>query len=199
MRDQLSPGSAQRVTRDRRTAAGESARVHPANAARRVKIPERFEAGRVVLRPVMAIARPKRAPAQPSVAPVAEPLPVTVVIPVAISAVVTASPSEESHMMRSPSPGDHRADIDDDRRPTPSVAYVGPPPVVIRRPAPRLIRYPRPSVRRKPSPITVAIRRPVGGDSARTPHPAVFRRIDPIAVIVQVVNARNRDRYVTRA
>src|SRR5215475_3997117 len=131
MRDQLSPGSAQRVTRDRRTAAGESARVHPANAARRVKIPERFEAWRVVPRPVMPIARPKRAPAQISVAPVAEPLPITIIIPVAIAAVVTASPSEENYVMRLPSPGDRRADIDDidNRRPTPTLAHVSPPTV----------------------------------------------------------------------
>src|SRR5262245_53064301 len=130
-----------------------------------MKIPERFEARSFVPRPVMPIARPERAPAQPAVTTVAEPVPVAVVIPVAIAAVVTAAPSEEGDVMRSPAPGDHRDDIDDDRRPTPSVAHVGPPPVVIRRPAPRLIRYPRPAVRRKPSPITVAIRRPVGGDS----------------------------------
>src|SRR5262245_38550306 len=149
----------------------------------------------------MPIARPEPAPAQPSIAPVAESLPVTVVIPVAIAAVVTPTPSEEDHMMRPPAPGETWADIDDinDRRPTPALAHVSPPTVVIRRPAPRLIRNPRPTVRRKPSPITVAIRRPVCGHSARTPHPAVIGRIDPFAVIVQVVNARNRDRYVTRA
>ena len=146
----------------------------------------------------MPVARPERAPAQVPVAPVAEPVPVAVVVTVAIAAVVTASPPEEDHVMRPPAPGDHRADIDD-RRPTPAVAHVSPSPVVIRRPAPRLIRNPSPAVRRKPSPITVAIWRPIIGDPTRAPHPAVFRLIYPVAVIVQVVNTRNRDRHVTRA
>src|SRR5262245_31633904 len=123
----------------------------------------------------MPIARPERAPAQISVAPVAESLPITVVISVAIAAVVTPTPSEEDHVMRPPAPGETRTDIDDiddidDRRPTPALAHVSPPTVVIRRPAPWLVRNPRPAVRRKPSPITVAIRGPVCGDSARTPQ-----------------------------
>src|SRR5262249_34889365 len=202
MRDSPSSRRNKPVGGARHAAAGEPARVHPADTARGMKVPEGFEARRVVPRPVMPIARPERAPAQPSVAPVAEAFPVTVVIPVAIAAVVTASPSEEDHVMRPPAPGETRTDIDDidaldARRPAPAVAHVSPSPVVIRRPAPRLVRNPRPAVGRKPSPITVAIRRPVCGDSARTPHPAVIGRIDPFAVIVQVVNARNRDRYVT--
>src|SRR5262245_60319947 len=123
MRDQLSPGSVQRVTRDRRAAAGEPVRVHPADTAGRPKVPERFEARRFVPRPVTPVARPERAPAQVPVAPVAEPFPVAVVITVAIAAVVTASPSEEDHVMRAPAPGDRWSDIDDDRRPTPAVAH----------------------------------------------------------------------------
>src|SRR5262245_36462164 len=146
----------------------------------------------------MPVAWRQRAPAQPSVLSVAEPVPVTVVISVAITAVVATAPSEESHMMRSPEPVEPQPDIDE-RRPAPAIAHIGPSPVVIRRPSTRLLRDPRPAIQRIPSPVTVTIRRPARSDPARTPHPAVFRHLDPFAVIVQIVNARNRDRYVTRA
>src|SRR5262249_16584929 len=161
--------------------------------------PERVDrAGPVVPRTVIPIARRERAPAQPSVAPVAESVPVTVVISVAIPPAVIAAPSEKDHMMRPPEPVEPQADIDK-RRPTPAVAHETPPPVVIRRPAPRLIRNPRPAIRRIPSPVTVAIRRPARSDSSRTPHPAVFRHLYPFAIIVQIVNTRNRDGHITRA
>src|SRR5262249_56220636 len=104
MRDSPSSRRNKPVGGARHAAAGEPARVHPADTARGMKVPEGFEARRIVPRPVMPIARPERAPAQPPVAPVAEAFPVPAVRPVPIGAVATAPPTTQDHVLGPPSP-----------------------------------------------------------------------------------------------
>ena len=72
--------------------------------------------------------------------------------------------------------------------PAPASAVVEPAPVVVRRPTPGIVTDPSPAVVIGPSPAAVAVRRPIRRN-VWPPHVAVRRRVDPIALSVQILSA----------
>src|SRR6185503_19984978 len=103
--------------------------------------------------------------------------------------------AEERHQRRRV----HRRDDDGPRRPAPEPAGVHPAAVVVRRPAPRRVVDPRPLVVRVVDPPARAVRRPIRGSVTRDPHVAVLGYVAPVAVAVEVVDARDVTRDVLRA
>jgi hypothetical protein len=72
------------------------------------------------------------------------------------------------------------------RYPSPSVFHVCPASVVERREAPRLVINPGVSPRLDIRPMAIVIRRPVRDFNTWIPYVAIFRRIAPVSVVVQI-------------
>ncbi len=83
-------------------------------------------------------------------------------------------------------------------RPAPGVAVVDPAAVVERREAPRRVVDPGPAPRAHPGPVAGGVRRPVGRHRARHPERAVFGRLLPLAVAIEVLGAGHLGRDVAR-
>src|SRR5277367_5490670 len=77
------------------------------------------------------------------------------------------------------------------RIPGPSARTHKPAAVVIRRPTPRIGADPGPAIIVFPNPAAILIRRPAGIDVRWLPNGAVIRIVDPAAVLIQILDARN--------
>src|SRR4030095_6914590 len=73
--------------------------------------------------------------------------------------------------------------------PAPRSIEIRPATVVRYGEAPRRVIHPRPTPRVDPRPMTIAVRRPAGGDAIRVPDVAVGRVVAPRAVRIEVLVA----------
>ena len=98
-------------------------------------------------------------------------------------------------------PGHHCRCIDRTRDalagdPAPTTAILYPATVVEGGEAPRFMPDPVPAPGRDPDPVAGPVRCPVGGHGTRRPDGAVFRRVRPIAIGVEIVGAGHFRRHV---
>jgi hypothetical protein len=85
--------------------------------------------------------------------------------------------------------GIDRSDRNWPGNPAPTISRICPTTIVKRRKAPRFIFNPGPSPGRNIGPMTVTIRRPITGHTARLPNISVFRIISPTTVVVEILVA----------